>query len=90
LYDDIKIPIRLQGFSREGISVGKNCWIGAKATILDGAGIEDGCIIAAGAVVAAGQYKTNGIYGGVPAKLIKYRDQFIKDEHEKFITQPVA
>jgi acetyltransferase-like isoleucine patch superfamily enzyme len=84
LYDDIKTPIRLQGFSREGIRVGKNCWIGSKATILDGAEIEDGCVIAAGAVVTAGKYKNNGIYGGVPAKLIKYRDQFIKDEQEKF------
>lgn len=85
LYGDIKTLIRRQGSSREGIKVGKNCWIGAKATILDGADIEDGCIIAAGSVVTAGKYKTNGVYGGVPAKLIKYRDQYIKDEHEKFL-----
>lgn len=74
IFTDIAKPIRLQGVSHRGISVGKNCWIGAKATILDGAIIEDGCIIAAGAVVRAGTYKQNGIFGGVPAKLIKYRD----------------
>lgn len=74
IYNDITIPIRLQGVSHKGISVGKNCWIGAKATILDGADIEDGCVIAAGALITAGKYATNGIYGGVPAKLIKYRD----------------
>ena len=73
LYDNLHIPIRQQGSSREGISVGKNCWIGAKATLLDGATIEDGCVIAAGAVLTAGIYKANGIYGGVPARLIKYR-----------------
>lgn len=74
IFTEIATPIRLQGVSHRGISVGKNCWIGAKATILDGAIIEDGCIIAAGAVVRGGTYKQNGIFGGVPAKLIKYRD----------------
>lgn len=44
-------PIRLQGESRKGITVGKDCWIGAKATILDGVTIGSGAVIAAGAVV---------------------------------------
>jgi acetyltransferase-like isoleucine patch superfamily enzyme len=85
VYSDTIIPIRLQGFARMGIRVGKNCWIGAKATILDGAEIEDGCIIAAGAVVSSGIYKSNGIYGGVPAKLIKFREQTVEKEHEQFL-----
>ncbi len=67
------IPIRLQGVSRKGIKVGKNCWIGAKATILDGAVIGDGCIIAANSVVAQGVYKSDAIYGGAPARFIKNR-----------------
>jgi len=75
VFNDLAIPIRLQGSSRKGITVGRNCWIGAKATILDGAEIGDGCIIAAGAVVTEGKYESNGIYGGVPAQLLKYRDQ---------------
>ncbi|MBS1563661.1 MAG: acyltransferase [Bacteroidetes bacterium] len=66
-------PIRLQGITRAGIRVGRNCWIGAKATILDDVVIEDGCIIAAGSVVKSGVYTKNGIYGGVPAKFIKSR-----------------
>ncbi len=70
---DMTVPMRLQGVEHRGISIGNNCWIGAKATILDGAVVEDGCVIAAGAVMTAGIYKANGIYGGVPAKLIKYR-----------------
>jgi len=73
-YNDITIPIRLQGCSRQGIKVGKNCWIGAKATILDGVQIGEGCIIAAGALMAAGKYDCNGIYAGVPAKFIKKRE----------------
>lgn len=72
-YEDYNVLIRHQGVNRKGIKVGSNCWIGAKATILDGANIADGCIIAAGAVITAGDYKENGIYGGVPARFIKLR-----------------
>jgi acetyltransferase-like isoleucine patch superfamily enzyme len=72
-YDNPKMPIRLQGVTHKGIKVGKNCWIGAKATILDGVTIEDGCIIAAGALVQKGTYEANCIYGGVPAKKIGSR-----------------
>ena len=74
VFDDIRKPIRLQGVTHKGITIGNDCWIGAKATILDGAIISDGCIIAAGAVVGAGVYEEKGIYGGVPAKFIKFRD----------------
>jgi acetyltransferase-like isoleucine patch superfamily enzyme len=72
-YDDPKVPIRLQRVTHKGIKVGRNCWIGAKATILDGVTIEDGCIIAAGALVQKGTYEANCIYGGVPAKKIGSR-----------------
>lgn len=72
-YTDPAIPISAQGVSHIGIKVGRGCWIGAKATILDGAVIEDGCIIAAGALVIQGRYSANSIYGGVPAKFIKGR-----------------
>lgn len=71
---DLEKPIRLQGVTRQGIIIGNNCWIGAKATILDGANIGDGCIIAAGAVVTKGYYENNSIIGGVPAKIIKKRN----------------
>jgi len=72
-YLDSNIPIRLQGVNHRGIVIGNNCWIGAKATILDGATLMDGCIITAGAVVTAGVYEADGIYGGVPARLLKKR-----------------
>lgn len=66
-------PIHLQGVSHQGIVIGKNCWIGAKATILDGVVLQDGSVVAAGAVLTAGVYAANGIYGGVPAVFIKPR-----------------
>lgn len=75
VFESLQIPIRSQGVQHKGIRIGKNCWIGAKATILDGADVADGCVIAAGAVVKAGFYAANSVYGGVPAKLIRYRQE---------------
>jgi acetyltransferase-like isoleucine patch superfamily enzyme len=73
LIADLDTPIRLQGVTHAGITVGADCWIGAKATVLDGARIGDQCVIAAGSVVIAGTYAAGGIYGGVPAKLLRVR-----------------
>ncbi|MBK8817500.1 MAG: acyltransferase [Methylococcaceae bacterium] len=70
-FDRLDLPIRLQGVNHKGIVIGKNCWVGAKVTILDGVHIEDNTIIAAGAVVVAGHYEGFSIYGGVPARKIK-------------------
>lgn len=73
VFSSRKSPIRTQGVNREGITIGKDCWIGAKVTILDGVVVEYGCVIAAGALLTKGNYEAYGIYGGVPAKLIKFR-----------------
>ena len=72
-FSDCHIPIRLQGVNRKGIKIGRDCWIGSKVTILDGANIGDGCIIAAGAVVR-GEIPPYSIIGGVPARVIKRRN----------------
>jgi len=62
--------IRLQGVTRKGITIGNNCWIGAKVTILDGVTIGDNCVIAAGAVVTKSM-PANTVIGGVPARPLK-------------------
>ncbi|TCI05668.1 acyltransferase [Corallincola luteus] len=73
-FSDLSAPIRLQGVNHQGISIGNNCWIGAKVTVLDGAVVGDGCVIAAGAVVK-GAFPDNCIIGGVPARILKYRHE---------------
>ena len=70
VFSDPHKLIRLQGVTRRGIRIGKNCWIGAKVTILDGVTIGDNCVIAAGAVVTKNM-PSNSVVGGVPAKIIK-------------------
>ena len=70
--EDIGTPIRKQTSNYKGISVGKNCWIGAKATLLDGCIIGDNCIVAAGSVVNK-KFDDNLVIGGVPAKVLKHR-----------------
>ena len=72
-YQNTTTIIRNQGVNRQGIKIGKNCWIGSKVTILDGVEIGDGCIVAAGAVVTK-SFPNNSIIAGVPAKLIKNRE----------------
>ncbi len=66
--------IRLQSVSRKGIHISRNCWIGAKVTILDGVTIGENCVIAAGAVVTK-DMPSNSVIGGVPAKVIRYRNE---------------
>jgi acetyltransferase-like isoleucine patch superfamily enzyme len=72
VFDDPDQPIRDQGVTRQGISVGSECWIGAKVTLLDGASVGDHCVIAAGSVVNA-SFPDNSVIGGVPARLLKTR-----------------
>jgi acetyltransferase-like isoleucine patch superfamily enzyme len=69
---DINIPIKEQGVTRKGISIGQNVWIGANAIILDGVSIGDGAVIAAGSVVNK-SISSNVVAGGVPVKILKER-----------------
>lgn len=73
-FDRTDIPIRLQGVTRKGITIGNDCWIGANSVFLDGSFIGEGCVVAAGAVVRGG-FPSYSVIGGVPARLIRSRKQ---------------
>lgn len=75
-FESRSVPIRKQGFmpSKGGIICEDDVWIGANATVLDGAYIETGAIIAAGSVVK-GRVPAYEIWGGIPARRIGVRPE---------------
>ena len=70
--DRLDSPIRFQGRSSKGVTIGSDVWIGAGVKILDGAEIGDGCVIGANAVVI-GEIPPFSVAVGIPAKVIKSR-----------------
>ena len=67
------IPTKEQDYLDAPIVIEDDVWIGAGAIILAGVTVGKGSIIAAGAVVNK-DVPEYAIVGGVPAKVIKYRD----------------
>jgi acetyltransferase-like isoleucine patch superfamily enzyme len=53
------------GVRSQGIEISGKCWIGAKATMLDGSRIGERCIVAAAAVVR-GRFADGVLIAGVP------------------------
>ncbi len=57
------------------LSIGDNCWLGARVTVLDAAGsIGDHCVIGAGAVVIK-PVPPDSVAAGVPARIVKRLEQ---------------
>lgn len=73
-YDDREKSITDQGHTKRPIVIEDDVWIGSGAKILSGSHVARGCVIAANAVVK-GRTEPYGIYGGIPARLLKYRGE---------------
>ena len=63
-------PIRTSGFATAPVRIGRNVWLGAKASVLRGATIGDGAVIGAHALVR-GVIPANCIAAGVPARVMR-------------------
>ena len=70
----IEMPTKEQDYMDAPIVVEDDVWIGGGSIILSGVTIGKGAIIAAGAVVNK-DVPPYAIVGGVPAKVLKYRNQ---------------
>jgi acetyltransferase-like isoleucine patch superfamily enzyme len=71
-FSDKKKPMAHQGVSHKAIIIEDDVWIGAGAVVTSGRTLKKGCIIGANAVVTK-DTEPYGIYGGVPAVLIRKR-----------------
>ncbi len=71
-YEDPETPIQRQGIVKSPVRIGRDCWIGHKATILRGTTVGDGSVIGASAVVH-GRHPPLSVLVGNPARLVKRR-----------------
>jgi acetyltransferase-like isoleucine patch superfamily enzyme len=61
------------GHNHKPIYISNDVWIGANCIITAGVKIGKGAVVAAGSVVTK-EVPENSIVGGIPAKVIRYRD----------------
>jgi virginiamycin A acetyltransferase len=74
-YRSSETPLRLQGFlpSKGGVTIEDDVWIGANSVLLDGSIVRKGAVVGAMSLVR-GELQANGVYAGVPAELIGWRE----------------
>lgn len=69
-------------YAKGDVIIGNDVWIGANVTIMSGTNIGDGSIVANNSHIVK-DIEPYSIYGGNPAKFIKYR--FSKEQIEKLL-----
>ena len=72
-FNSLEKPMQNQGFTTAPVVIEDDVWIGHGAVITKGVTIGSGAIIGANAVVTK-DVPSRAIVGGVPAKLIRYRE----------------
>jgi maltose O-acetyltransferase len=72
-FDRLDIPISKQGKNFYHTIIGNDVWLGANVIVTAGCKVGDHAIIGAGAVVTK-DIPAYAITGGVPAKIIKFRN----------------
>ena len=70
----LDMPINQQGYVYRRVVIEEDVWIAARAIVLPGVKVGKGAVIAAGSVVT-NDVEAFSVVAGVPAKLIKMRDE---------------
>ncbi len=72
-FEDTSVAITEQELVyKGGITLGRNCWLGARVTVLDGVTVGNDSVVGAGAVVTE-NIPPFSIAVGLPAKVVKKR-----------------
>ena len=71
---EVDRPIRLQGIYKRDVRVGNNVWAGYGSCFLRGVTVGDNAVVGTSAVVAK-DVPADAVVGGVPARLIRMRDE---------------
>lgn len=69
VYDRLDVPMREQGHTSRGVTIGEDVWVGAGTVILDGAEIGSGSIVNANAVVS-GRIPERSVVAGNPGRVV--------------------
>jgi acetyltransferase-like isoleucine patch superfamily enzyme len=71
---EVDRPIRHQGIYKRECIVGSNVWVGYNACFLRGVRVGDNSVVGTNSVVTK-DVPANAVVGGVPAKLIRMREE---------------
>jgi len=69
-FSDLDHPIRLQGRSSTGVTIGRDCWIGNNSVIM--ADLGEKCVIGAGSIVTR-NIEAGHVAVGNPARILRKR-----------------
>lgn len=64
------LPLRHSGIETREITIGRNCWLASKVTVVAGTQLADDVTVAANAVVT-GHFQEKTLIGGVPARVLR-------------------
>jgi acetyltransferase-like isoleucine patch superfamily enzyme len=73
-YEDRALPIGVQMWRNEPVSIGAGSWLGHGAVVLPGSCIGRNVVVAAGAVVAGIEVPDFSVVAGVPARVVRRYD----------------
>jgi acetyltransferase-like isoleucine patch superfamily enzyme len=71
---EVDRPIRLQGIYKRDVRVGNNVWVGYGAAFLRGVTVGDNAIVGTYSIIGK-DVPANAVVAGVPAKLLRMRDE---------------
>lgn len=87
-FERLDLSMKDQGVTRSPIVIEDNCWLASGSIILSGVRIGQGSIVAAGAVVTK-DVPPYSIVGGIPAKVIGWRQQMEDNSKSQPMTEGI-